>query len=145
MKLKCLFRLLVVIFLLSANFSFGQTQIIEIKKSGEDSTDWKRDSENFAEVKESHLYGKHKLICKGKGYTTADWMTSPTKDLDIPRKYVDDMVQYANEQMKLGKWEGTYESDFEYNNKQFKRILKWTGIAPRKNIVTIEITPVDSE
>lgn len=145
MKLKCLFGFFIAIFLLSANFSYGQTQIIEIKKSGEDSTDWKSDSEKFNNVKESHSYGKHKLICTGKGHISADWSNSPTNELGIPRKYADDMVQYANEQMKLGEWEGTYELDFEYDNKSYKRTVKWSGVALRKNTVTIEISPVDSE
>lgn len=83
--------------------------------------------------------GQHDLFCKEPGYEACEWNIKPPSFMHLPNNVLDDMVDYADQQMDSGTYSGTYYSNFWFDNHCYSRSVTWNGIEVKNSIIQVLI------
>jgi len=126
-------------------FCVEQTQQTTITRTDGNGTLWNLFANRYDKAVETHEGNVHTLTCSGNGNIVCDWVTPPPQNIALPRFVMDDMINYADQQMSQGTYIGTYVSNFVYNNQLYYRTTVWSGNQPGESTVQVFITPLEAE
>ncbi len=98
-------------------------------------------SHGYAKVAETHDYANnfHDLACTGAGWDQCVWVTSPPSTLSLPNNVLDDMIDYAHQQMDNGVYSGTHWANFWYDNHYYSRSVSWDGMEPQNSVIQVNM------
>ncbi len=94
----------------------------------------------YYKVAEHHnSNGFHDLACTDPGYSQCEWNIKPPSFMYLPNNVLDDMVDYANQQINNGVYSGTHYANFWFDNHCYSRSVSWSGMEPQNSVIQVNM------